>query len=86
MKTFHVSVQAQGRRARQPYGRQEPDLSGLFMHGLNKERWETIVSSGSLERALEVKAQGIVNFIGFSSHYKTRLRSRMLSIQMCSMS
>ncbi|HQD17451.1 MAG: aldo/keto reductase [Bacillota bacterium] len=39
-------------------------------HGLNKERWETIVSSGSLERALEVKAQGIVNFIGFSSHYK----------------
>lgn len=41
-----------------------------FYHGLNQERWETIVSSGSLERALEAKSQGIVSFIGFSSHYR----------------
>jgi len=39
-------------------------------HGLNEERWETIKSSGSLKRALEAKAQGVVNFIGFSSHYR----------------
>lgn len=41
-----------------------------FYHGLNQERWETITSSGSLDRALAAKAQGIVNYIGFSSHYR----------------
>lgn len=41
-----------------------------FYHGLNAERWETITSSGSLDRALEAKAQGVVNFIGFSSHHR----------------
>ncbi|NLU41822.1 MAG: hypothetical protein GXX08_06435 [Firmicutes bacterium] len=50
-------------------GRNEVKLI-YFYHGLNQERWETITSSGSLDRALAAKAQGIVNYIGFSSHYR----------------
>lgn len=48
---------------------QNPVTLIYFYHGVNQERWETIVSSGSLDRALEAKAQGAVNYIGFSSHY-----------------
>ena len=50
-------------------GRNEVKLI-YFYHGLNQERWETITSSGSLDRALAAKAQGLVNYIGFSSHYR----------------
>lgn len=40
-----------------------------FFHGINKERWTSMQKSGALEKILEYKAQGLINFIGFSSHY-----------------
>ena len=40
-----------------------------FIHGISTERWEIVKSSGVLDRLVELKRQGIVNFIGFSSHY-----------------
>lgn len=43
-------------------------LVHLF-HGINEDRWSTMLSSGVLERAQELKEEGIINYIGFSSHY-----------------
>lgn len=40
-----------------------------FFHGINKERWETMKNSGVLEKAKELKETGLINYIGFSSHY-----------------
>lgn len=40
-----------------------------FFHGINKDRWTTMKSSGVLEKARELKEQGLINYIGFSSHY-----------------
>ena len=40
-----------------------------FYHGINDERWESIKTSGALERMQAVKQEGLINFIGFSSHY-----------------
>jgi len=40
-----------------------------FFHGINEERWNTMCESGVLERAKELKAEGVINYIGFSSHY-----------------
>lgn len=40
-----------------------------FFHGINKDRWATMLSSGVLEKAKELKEEGIINYIGFSSHY-----------------
>lgn len=40
-----------------------------FFHGINKERWGTIKNSGVLEKIQEYKKEGLVNYIGFSSHY-----------------
>lgn len=40
-----------------------------FFHGINKERWTTMVESGVLKEAQELKSKGIINYIGFSSHY-----------------
>ncbi len=40
-----------------------------FIHGINEERWQTAKQSGALERLQALKAEGVVNFIGFSSHY-----------------
>lgn len=40
-----------------------------FYHGLNDERWESITTSGALERMQAVKQEGLINYIGFSSHY-----------------
>ena len=44
-----------------------------FFHGISKDRWETIKTSGALDKALEAKAEGRINFIGFSSHFKDTL-------------
>ncbi|HEY5467373.1 MAG TPA: aldo/keto reductase [Clostridia bacterium] len=40
-----------------------------FIHGISTERWDTIKSSGVLDRLQELKAQGVINHLGFSSHY-----------------
>ena len=40
-----------------------------FIHGISTERWAIVKSSGVLDRLQELKKQGAVNFIGFSSHY-----------------
>lgn len=40
-----------------------------FIHGISDERWPGIKSLGVLDRLQELKAEGIINFIGFSSHY-----------------
>ncbi len=40
-----------------------------FFHGINKDRWATMLSSGVLEEAVKLKEEGLINFIGFSSHY-----------------
>ena len=46
------------------------DIKLVYLfHGINENRWETMTSSGVLDRARQLKAQGIINFIGFSSHY-----------------
>lgn len=40
-----------------------------FFHGINQQRWDTMRKSGVLERAQALREQGVVNYIGFSSHY-----------------
>jgi len=40
-----------------------------FFHGINESRWNTIKESGVLDKAQKAKADGIINYIGFSSHY-----------------
>lgn len=40
-----------------------------FFHGINKDRWQIMKNSGVLEKAKELKEQGLINYIGFSSHY-----------------
>ena len=40
-----------------------------FFHGINEKRWETIKSSGVLQKAEALKKEGIINYVGFSSHY-----------------
>lgn len=40
-----------------------------FFHGINEERWSTMEKSGVLEKIQEYKQEGIINYIGFSSHY-----------------
>lgn len=40
-----------------------------FLHGISDERWATIKTSGVLEKLQELKNDGVINFIGFSSHY-----------------
>jgi predicted aldo/keto reductase-like oxidoreductase len=40
-----------------------------FFHGINDARWKSIQESGALELAQEYKEKGIINHIGFSSHY-----------------
>jgi uncharacterized protein len=40
-----------------------------FLHGISEERWPIIKSSGVLDRLQELKREGLVNFVGFSSHY-----------------
>lgn len=40
-----------------------------FFHGINRERWDTMVQSGVLKRAQDAKSEGLITYIGFSSHY-----------------
>ena len=40
-----------------------------FLHGITTERWRVIETSGVLERLRELKNEGVVNYVGFSSHY-----------------
>lgn len=40
-----------------------------FIHGITTERWETVKNSGVLEKLQQYKKEGVVNYIGFSSHY-----------------
>lgn len=40
-----------------------------FFHGINKERWSIINNSGALAKIQEYKDKGLINYIGFSSHY-----------------
>jgi len=40
-----------------------------FIHGISTERWETVKKSGVLDRLQQLKNEGVVNYIGFSSHY-----------------
>lgn len=41
-----------------------------LIHGINEKRWTTAKQSGALERLIQFKNEGLVNYIGFSSHYK----------------
>ncbi len=40
-----------------------------FFHGINEERWKTISTSGVLDRIREMRDEGWIDYIGFSSHY-----------------
>lgn len=40
-----------------------------FFHGINTERWTSIKESGVLDKMQELKAEGLINYIGFSAHY-----------------
>lgn len=40
-----------------------------LLHGINEERWNTITSSGVLDSVKTAKTDGLISFIGFSSHY-----------------
>jgi len=40
-----------------------------LIHGISEERWTTTKSSSVLDRLQEIKEQGTINYIGFSSHY-----------------
>ena len=40
-----------------------------FIHGISDERWQVIQSSGVLKRLQELKKEGVINYVGFSSHY-----------------
>ena len=40
-----------------------------LIHGISTERWAEAVSSGVLDRLQSAKREGVVHFLGFSSHY-----------------
>lgn len=40
-----------------------------FFHGINESRWKSIKESGVLDKAQKAKDEGVINYIGFSSHY-----------------
>ena len=40
-----------------------------FFHGINESRWETHQEFRGIRKAKKAKADGIINYIGFSSHY-----------------
>ena len=41
-----------------------------FFHGISVERWAEMKSSGVLDKIKSVKEEGLIDYIGFSSHYK----------------
>lgn len=40
-----------------------------LVHGISEERWATVKSSGVLDRLQDLRREGVINHIGFSSHY-----------------
>jgi predicted aldo/keto reductase-like oxidoreductase len=40
-----------------------------FLHGLKADRWDVVQSSGVMAELSKIKSKGLVNFVGFSSHY-----------------
>lgn len=40
-----------------------------LIHGISDERWVTVKSSGVLDRLQDLKREGVIHHIGFSSHY-----------------
>ncbi len=40
-----------------------------LFHGINETRWAEMCASKVIEKAQTLKADGVINFIGFSSHY-----------------
>lgn len=46
-----------------------PVVLVYFLHGLKQDRWEIVQGSGVLDELKKIKEQGLVNFVGFSSHY-----------------
>jgi hypothetical protein len=40
-----------------------------LVHGISEERWATVKSSGVLERLQDLRSEGVIHHIGFSSHY-----------------
>jgi hypothetical protein len=50
-----------------------------LLHGINEERWNTVTSSGVLDSVQQAKSEGLINFIGFSSHYaqKPQIKAAM---------
>ncbi len=49
-------------------GPNDVKLVYLF-HGINETRWGEMCASKVLEKAQSLKADGVINYIGFSSHY-----------------
>jgi len=48
----------------------ENDIKLIYLiHGISDERWTTIKESGVLAELQKLKREGIINYIGFSSHY-----------------
>ncbi len=48
----------------------ENDIKLIYLiHGLSDERWTTIKESGVLDELQKLKKEGVINYIGFSSHY-----------------
>lgn len=46
------------------------DIKLVYLfHGINKDRWATMKESGVLDRVQELKREGRISYIGFSSHY-----------------
>ncbi len=41
-----------------------------FFHGINSERWGEMKATGVLSKIAAAKAEGLIDYIGFSSHYK----------------
>lgn len=39
-----------------------------FFHGISRERWDEIASSGVIEHALKRRDEGLFTYLGFSSH------------------
>jgi predicted aldo/keto reductase-like oxidoreductase len=46
------------------------DIKLIYLiHGITRERWDSVMSSGVLDRLKTLKEEGVINYIGFSSHY-----------------
>ncbi len=48
---------------------QTPIRLVYLIHGISTERWQQATASGVLERLQQARKDGVVHFLGFSSHY-----------------